>query len=64
MSIKSIDVYDNYYDFDDSEFPKLVTWTSPEDGEGRSRIIRNERESEEFFSWFNRKYPEVTVTIK
>ena len=64
MSIKSIDVFDNYYDYDASEFPKLVTWISPDDGENRSRIIRDERESEEFFSWFNRMYPDISVTIK
>ena len=61
---KKIDMINNYYDFDDSEFPKLVTWVSPEDGDSRNRIIRDDREHEEFFSWFNRKYPDVVITIK
>ena len=64
MSMKNIDVFDNYYDYNDGEFPKLVSWINPEDGEGRTRIIRDDREHEEFFSWFNRKYPDVSVTIK
>ena len=64
MSMKNNGVFDSYYDYDFNEFPKLVTWTSPESGEGRFRIIRDAQESDEFFSWFDQKYPDVSVTIK
>ena len=60
----TIDLYDNYYDFEIGEFPMVVAWTNPEDGESRRRILRSEPESSEFFSWFLQKYPDIEYTLK
>ena len=60
----TIDLYDNYYDYDTGDFPMLVTWISPENGESRRRILRSESESSEFFSWFLWKYPDIEYTLK
>jgi hypothetical protein len=55
----------DYFDFiDHSTYPKLVSWLSPEDGNERNRILRNQEEETEFFSWFSRKYPNIETTIK
>jgi len=62
-----IDLYDNYYDYDGdwtTEYPKIVSWVNPENGETRSRLLRDQNESEEFFAWFDPKYPDIAVTIK
>ena len=61
----TIDLYDNnYYDYETGDFPMLVTWISPENGEPRRRILRSEAESAEFFSWFLWKYPDIEYTLK
>jgi hypothetical protein len=60
-----IDLYDNnYYDYSTDDFPMLVTWINPEDGESRRRILRSEAESSEFFTWFLQKYPGIEYTLR
>lgn len=66
MKTMSVDLYNNFYEeYDnlDSEYPKIVGWISPEDGERRQRIIRNKKESDEFFDWFLHKFPEIKYSI-
>ena len=53
--------YENYKE--SIEYPKIISWENPEDGEERNRVIRNDRESEEFFNWFHKKYPDMTFKI-
>jgi len=61
----SIDLYDNNYDDEyEDGFPVFVSWNNPENGETRRRILRTERESSEFFSWFLWKYPDIEYTLK
>ena len=60
----TIDLYDNYYDYDLGDFPMIVTWINPENGETRRRILRSETESSEFFNWFLQKYPDIEYTLK
>ena len=62
--MSTIDLYDNYYDYETTDFPKFVTWYSPEDGVTRRRILRSQGESNEFFEWFLWKYPDIEYTLK
>ena len=62
------DVYENYFDYYDyennsDEFPIVVTWTNPEDGEKRRRKLRSIDESDEFFGWFLKKYPDIKYSV-
>jgi len=60
-----IDLYDNHYEDEyENGFPVLVSWVNPESGETRRRILRSERESSEFFSWFLWKHPDIEYTLK
>ena len=59
-----IDLYDNHYeDTYDKGFPVIVSWINPENSEERTRLIRSEKESNEFFSWFRNKYPSISYTV-
>jgi len=62
-----INLYDsNHYHYPGdwtAEYPKIVSWVNPENGETKSRHLRDQNASEEFFAWFNQKYPDIAVTI-
>ena len=64
--MKNIDLFDNYYhDYDatTSDYPKIVSWKNPEDGQPRQRVIRSKLESDAFFDWFLNKHPEIKYTV-
>jgi|TARA_E500000305_G_scaffold100239_1_gene92993 hypothetical protein len=60
-----IDMYSDYYDFDDTStsYPIVISWKNPEDGEDRTRILRSEPDSDEFFGWFLRTNPDIKYSV-
>lgn len=58
--MSNIDV-ESFYSEDN--FPKYITWESPDfDGE-RTRILRDKNEEDQFFDWFLSKYPDVKYSV-
>jgi hypothetical protein len=65
-NMRNIDLYNNYFDDEDlvsSDYPKFVSWENPEDRQQRQRILRNKKESDDFFKWFLGKYPDIKYTV-
>lgn len=64
--MSTIDLYNNYYDDYDSttsDYPKVVSWKHPEDGQPRQRILRDKSESDAFFDWFLKKHPDIKYSV-